>query len=196
MRPERLTEGDRLQVRLKVTNSGKRAGQEIVQLYLRDESSSLVRPDKELKGFAKVALAPGETKTVEFTLTGRDFACYDGSGGAWVAETGWFEILAGSSSADIRLRARVYLESSQAIKRRFQRLIPFKYFLADERVKKTFQAELGELPMVALLLSGDLDQTLQKMLGNMPIIKLLDFTGGEITVEMLDRLLDRINRQD
>ena len=50
--------------------------------------------------------------------------------------------------------------------------------------------------MVALLLSGDLDQTLQKMLGNMPIIKLLDFTGGEITVEMLDRLLDRINRQD
>jgi beta-glucosidase len=96
---------DQLTVSVDVTNTGDRAGQEVVQVYVRDEQARVARPEKELKGFAKVALDPGETKTVTLTLGGRDLAFYDDAQRAWVAEAGAFEVLVGASSADIRARA-------------------------------------------------------------------------------------------
>jgi beta-glucosidase len=87
-----------------VTNTGDVAGKEVVQLYVSDLEASLPRPPKELKRFCKVALEPGETKTVRFVLDPRDFAFWkDG----WVTEAGGFELLCGSSSRDIRATARV-----------------------------------------------------------------------------------------
>lgn len=106
-----LQPGDTLQVSVDVTNTGKRAGKEIVQLYVRDVVSSLVRPIKELKGFAKVALQPGETKTVTLTLDAEALAYYDDKPQQWVAEAGEFEVLIGSSSADIRATASFTLVS-------------------------------------------------------------------------------------
>jgi beta-glucosidase len=88
-----------------VKNTGTVAGKEVVQLYVCDPESSLARPPKELKGFAKVSLAPGESKTVRFTLDSRAFAFYDPYQSRWVVEPGRFEILAGSSSRDIRKKA-------------------------------------------------------------------------------------------
>ncbi len=96
---------DRLTVGVDVTNTGPRAGVEIVQLYLRDPAARLSRPEQELKGFAKVALAPGETATVTLPLDRRALAYWDDRQGAWVAEVGEFEALLGSSSRDIRARA-------------------------------------------------------------------------------------------
>ena len=85
---------------LQVKNTGAVAGQEIVQLYVRDVESTAFRPDKELKGFAKVELEPGEETSVSIELTDRAFAYYDTLLGDWHVETGEFEILVGASSSD------------------------------------------------------------------------------------------------
>jgi len=88
-----------------VENRGSRAGKEIVQVYLRDVRSRLMRPEKELKAFAKVALEPGETRTITFTLDEQALSYYDPALKRWVAEAGEFQVLVGSSSRDIRLAA-------------------------------------------------------------------------------------------
>lgn len=93
-----------LTVEVDVTNTGQRAGQEIVQLYIRDAKASVTRPEKELKGFAKLALQPGETKTASMSIDMRSLAYYDDLRFAWVAEAGDFEAVVGASSADIQAR--------------------------------------------------------------------------------------------
>jgi beta-glucosidase len=98
--------GDRIPVRIDITNTGERAGQEVVQLYVKDLESTPVRPPKELKAFAKVMLEPGQTRTVEFELDERALAYWDPSIASWATEPGEFELLVGSSSRDIRSTAR------------------------------------------------------------------------------------------
>lgn len=87
---------------LTVKNSGTREGAEIVQLYIGDLKSSLPRPIKELKGFAKVNLKPGEEQTISFTINKEALSFYDDKAGEWVAEPGRFEALVGASAGDIR----------------------------------------------------------------------------------------------
>jgi beta-glucosidase len=98
--------GDDIIVSVEVTNTGRRAAQEVVQIYVQDETSRLVRPPRELKAFAKVSLKSGETRTVTLSLTGQSLAYYDPSAGDWVTEPGMFTLLVGSSSRDIRLTDR------------------------------------------------------------------------------------------
>ncbi|HZS77954.1 MAG TPA: glycoside hydrolase family 3 C-terminal domain-containing protein [Ktedonobacteraceae bacterium] len=101
-----------LQVSLDVTNTGQQAGKEVVQLYVRDRQARLQRPEKELKGFAKVQLEPGESKTVTIPI-GRDaLAYYDDREHQWVAEAGEFDVLVGASSQDIRATATFTLKES------------------------------------------------------------------------------------
>lgn len=102
-----MTDTDRLRVTVRVQNTGARAGREIVQLYVRDPESSVVRPVKELKGFAKVALEPNESKRVTFDLDRRAFAFFHIGIHDWFVESGEFEILVGPSSVDTPLSARV-----------------------------------------------------------------------------------------
>jgi beta-glucosidase len=97
--------GDMIRLSVDVENTGSRAGKEIVQVYLRDVRSRLMRPEKELKAFAKVALEPGETRTITFTLDEEALSYYDPALKRWVAEEGEFQVLVGSSSRDIRLAA-------------------------------------------------------------------------------------------
>jgi len=92
-----------LKVMVDVLNTGARAGQEVVQVYVRDLQSHLIRPHKELKAFAKVALAPGERQTVTLNLAREALAYFDDAAGKWVAEAGQFEVLVGASAADLRL---------------------------------------------------------------------------------------------
>lgn len=106
-----------VRVILDVMNTGDRAGKEIVQLYISDKKATVPRPLKELKGFVKVALKPGETKTVTFQLAGlMPFAYYDKEFGGWVAEPGSFEILVGSSSQNIHLREKFILQKQLNMK--------------------------------------------------------------------------------
>jgi beta-glucosidase len=104
---------DGVTISVEVTNSGARAGREIVQVYVADRESSLRRPPKELKGFAKVELAPGESKQVEIQLPARSFAFYHPGRGDWVVEAGDFDVLVGSSSADIRGTCTVTVRSGE-----------------------------------------------------------------------------------
>ena len=98
-------EGDSVRVSVDVRNSGNRAGDEVVQLYLRDEQASVVTPFIQLKAFRRVSLAAGESRTVEFVLTREHLKILDLSLN-WVVEPGFFTVLIGSSSSDIRLTTR------------------------------------------------------------------------------------------
>jgi beta-glucosidase len=89
-------------VTLTVTNTGKVAGAEVVQVYVKDDVSTLKRPEKELKGFEKVFLKPGESKKVTIALGKDAFQYYNDIKGQWVLEPGKFTIMVGSSSRDIR----------------------------------------------------------------------------------------------
>jgi beta-glucosidase len=97
-----LSSGEALDVTVKVKNSGKMAGKEVVQLYIGDDKSSVIRPAKELKAFCKVELQPGEEKTVTMTVTTDDLAFFDEAKHEWVAEPGTFKAYVGASSADIK----------------------------------------------------------------------------------------------
>jgi beta-glucosidase len=94
--------GEILEVSIDVRNTGSRGGQEVVQVYVREAEARLQRPEKELKAFAKVALEPGERKTVTLPLTRESLAYFDDRAREWVAEAGTFEVLVGASSQDIR----------------------------------------------------------------------------------------------
>jgi beta-glucosidase len=107
------TNGENVTVVLKVRNTGDVEGKETVQVYVRDVDATVFRPEKELKGFAKVSLKPGEVKAVEVELNRRAFAFYDPDHRDWVVEAGEFEILVGASSRDIRLKGTLQLDSEQ-----------------------------------------------------------------------------------
>lgn len=89
-------------VKVDVKNTGEVEGKEVVQLFVHDGHSQIDRPEKELKGYEKLSLLPGETKTATFALDQRSFAYYDADAHDWVVEPGTFDILLGSSSRDIR----------------------------------------------------------------------------------------------
>lgn len=102
--PKEIKAGQPVEVSVTVQNTGHRAGQEVVQLYVHDKASTLARPPKELKGFQKVLLRPGASTVVTFVLDQRALSFYDPYRAQWVAEPGEFEVLVGSSSRDIQAR--------------------------------------------------------------------------------------------
>jgi len=99
--------------RFDLANTGSRAGAEVAELYIHQDNPSLSRPLKELKGFAKIFLKPGEKRTVSIPLDQRAFAFYDPAKAGWLAEVGNFEILVGSSSRDIRLQDTFHLAQTK-----------------------------------------------------------------------------------
>lgn len=99
-----------LKVSVPVKNTGKVAGAEVVQLYVADPECSVDRPVKELKGFAKLFLEPGETKTAEFELKAEDLSYFNAEKHQWVAEPGVFKVLVAASSADVRSEAEFSLK--------------------------------------------------------------------------------------
>jgi beta-glucosidase len=129
---------DGLTVTVDVTNTGSVAGKEVVQVYVHDHKSALVRPYKELKGFAKVELQPGETKTVTIPLDFRAFAYYHPGYGQWIAEDGEFDILIGASSADIRCTQTVVLQSTQKLPSLLNPESTMREWMEDPRGKVVF----------------------------------------------------------
>jgi len=112
----RMSDRETLTVQVDVTNTGSMTGKEVVQLYVAPLGKRRQpRPLKELKGFAKVSLLPGETKTVAFTLDKRSFAYYSKRLGDWYVESGEFAVQAGSSSVQLPLQATVYVESTDTL---------------------------------------------------------------------------------
>jgi beta-glucosidase len=111
--PRHLADGGALTVNVDVKNTGRRGGDEVVQLYTRAVAPSVIRPSRELRGFERIALQPGESKSVTLTVPADKLAFYDESKHAFVVEPGEYEVLVGASSADIRGRARVQITSEK-----------------------------------------------------------------------------------
>jgi beta-glucosidase len=109
--PQSARAGEAVEVSFVVANVGERAGKETAQLYVRPRGPSRPRPVKELKGFAKIALGPGESGRVVIALNERAFSFYDPERAAWIAEPGAYDLLIGASAADIELQATVRLEA-------------------------------------------------------------------------------------
>lgn len=105
-----MTADGSITVTVPVKNTGSLPGKEVVQLYVGDNKSSLPRPQKELKAFDKIALNPGEEKTVTFTITADDLKYFDDARHEWVAEPGKFTLYIGSSSTDIRTKGSFTLK--------------------------------------------------------------------------------------
>jgi beta-glucosidase len=147
-----ITPNDTLKVKVDVTNTGKVAGKEIVQLYVHDVKSSFARPEKELKAFAKVELKPEQTKTVTFTLNREAFWHFDSGKNAWSTESGEFEIWVGASSRDVREKRSLILEPEP----RASRLhigVPIKTLLADNEARAVLMKFTS-----GPLLMGDISQ--------------------------------------
>jgi len=104
--PERLPASGAVSVSVDVKNTGSRAGDEVAQLYTHAVKSRVIRPAKELRGFERISLQPGESKTVTVTVPAAKLAYYDEREHAFVVEPGEYEIMGGASSSDIRARAR------------------------------------------------------------------------------------------
>jgi beta-glucosidase len=192
---------DGLTVSVDVTNAGSVAGKEVVQVYVHDRQSKLVRPPKELKGFAKVTLQPGETKTVNIALDFRAFAYYDSAYKQWIAESGEFDILIGSSSADIRFTETVTLESSQTLPFTLNRESTIRDWLADLRGKQALgpMYEMMVQQMKSAMGAGaeGSDAIGMDMTGfmlEMPLVSILQFRESDLpkpAIEIVDMLLEQ-----
>lgn len=108
---DEIVAGEKVNVKVTVKNTGWLPGMEVVQLYVREPEPAVFRPEKELQGFAKINLEPGEEKTVNFVLDKRSFAYYDVRLGNWQVKSGNFLLLVGASSRDIRLQKQIYVQS-------------------------------------------------------------------------------------
>ena len=154
-------DGQAVTVQLDVRNSGGRAGQEVVQVYVQDDAARLVRPLKELKAFAKVHLEPGETQTLRLTLPRQALAFYDPALGDWVTEAGTFTVLVGHSSADIRLSGQFEWPGDAAAARRLHTGLPLQTLLSDPRATAVLKQHLGDLlhhPQAEMAMAMSLDQ--------------------------------------
>ena len=193
---ENPTEKDTVMVSADVTNTGKSAGKEVVQLYIRDLTGSAIRPEKELKGFEKVFLEPGETKTVTMELNKRSFAWYNTELHDWFAASGDYEILVGASSRDIRLTETLYLNSSQRIPMHVHMNTTLGDLLRNpetaEAAKKLIQKYLsGEAGSEAASEAVSEEMTMA-MTDSMPLRALMGFAG--VSRKELDSVIEKLNK--
>ena len=176
---------DGLTVTVDITNTGKFAGKEIVQVYVHDQKSGLVRPQKELKGFAKVELQPGETKTVSIQLDFRAFAYYHPEYKQWITEDGDFDLLIAASAADIRQTLTVTLELTLSLPCILDKESTIREWMADPRGKTVFGPFYAMMETEARKMFGGGDERygnegtigmdIMEMFNDMPLVSVLMF---------------------
>jgi beta-glucosidase len=181
----------RVAVRCRVTNTGDRSGAEVVQVYVRDPESSVARPVRELMGFVKVRLEPGESAPVEVELDQRAFAYWSTTFHDWVVEAGAFEITVGASSRDLRLTRTVDI-AAPSRRAPISATSTLEEWLADPAARAAlaslFADEAGQVG--GFLAEGDL----VRVIGNFPLDRLAAFPGFGIDRATLDRLAARLGQ--
>ena len=188
---------DGLEVTVDVTNTGKVAGKEIVQVYVHDQKSELVRPQKELKGFAKVELQPGETQTVSVELDFRAFAYYHPRYQQWITEDGDFDILIGASAADIRHSVTVTLKSTLELPCLIDKESTIREWMTDPRSRAILEPVFEEIQTRNRELfdpddDEDIGMDVMDMIGDMPLGSVLLFQQSKLPIpadEIVDGLL-------
>lgn len=196
-----ILDTETVSVSVKVKNTGSMAGKEIVQLYVRDIESSVIRPDKELKGFEKIELKPGEEKTVVFELDKRAFAYYNPDIKDWHVETGEFEILIGKSSRDIVLRDKILVRSTVSVRKPVHRNTLVGDLVNDPVLRSVFKEFLdredrnGSLSYIFEILDKSGDKTLAAYTFYKPLRALVWESHGEFSDEKLERLIETLNEK-
>ncbi|KEQ26966.1 beta-glucosidase family protein [Paenibacillus tyrfis] len=190
-----IQDTETVRIGVRVRNTGELPGKEIVQLYVRDAEVSVIRPEKELKGFEKVELEPGEEKTVEFVLDKRAFAYYNPELQDWHVETGDFEILIGKSSAKLVLQETIRVQSTVRLKKTVTRNSLVGDLLDDPQLSPIFREMLRKYSenKVMNALEEDGSDMMLEFVRNMPLRVLAAFSQGAVTEEMLEADLRRLN---
>ena len=197
-----ITDQDLLTATVTVKNTGDRAGKAVIQLYVGDKESSVFRPVRELKGFEKISLQPGEAKDVSFTLDKRAFAYWNTELHDWTVEPGDFTIEIGRSSRDIALDASVTVNSAVKINRHYDMNSIFMDILADPHAAAVFKPVLDG--MRAAFIPADTEQTDAAkeaiteemglaMFNYMPLRSILSFAGEKADPSLLEQLLNTLN---
>ena len=197
-----MRDTETLTVSVDVTNTGAVPGSEVVQLYVADRESTEIRPVRELKGFEKVALAPGETKTVTFTLGRRAFAYWNTDIHDWHVETGVFGIQIGKSSRDIVLEQNVTVAATVALPCQYTLNTIFADLMEDARATVIIQPVLEIFKRAMINSSGAeaddgttaiTDAMMEALIAFMPLRSLLSFADGQIKYDDLIALVDQLN---
>lgn len=195
-----LKDTDTVTITVNVTNTGNVAGKETVQLYVRDVASSMIRPEKELKGFEKVELQPGEEKTVTFTLDKRSFAYYNVDLKDWHVETGDFEILVGKSSKEIVLSETIKVQSTVSVTKLIHRNTTIGDLLSDPILAPIANDMLAKFsegnPLMNMEeMDPETADMMAAMMKFMPLRAIVSFSQGAFTEEMLLGLIEHLNGQ-
>ena len=194
-----MKDTDTLTVSVDVTNTGAVKGKEVVQLYVGMPESMTIRPDKELKGFEKVELEPGETKTVSFELSKRAFAYYKTDMADWYVESGEYEIIAAKSSRDIACTAAVKVESTTVLKPVYSMNSTMGEIMANPIGAQFIGQMMAQSPLggggdaAAAADSIGMGKAMMEMMKGMPLRTMIAFAGGMIPTEVINGLLAQLN---
>jgi beta-glucosidase len=193
-------------VTVDVTNTGKVTGKEIVQVYVHDQKSGLARPEKELKGFAKVELQPGETKSVSIPLDFRAFAYYHPEYRQWITEDGDCDILIAASAEDVRQTLTVTLESTLSLPCILDKESTIREWMADPRGKAVLDTVYAQIEAESRKMFGGgeerygaeevIGMSIMDMLKDMPLESVLMWQQYAWTMpadEMVDGLLKQVH---
>ena len=189
-----MKDTDTLTVSVNVRNTGKVKGKEVVQLYVGMPESHTIRPVKELRGFEKIELEPGEEKTVTFTLAKRAFAYYRTDISDWYVESGDYTIMAAKSSRDIACTATVNVTSTTQIKR---------VYTMNSTIEEIMESPVGREILGKMMAQNPLAQAdaddigmgeaMARMMAEMPLRALLSFGGDSVPAGAGEMLLKQLN---
>jgi beta-glucosidase len=195
-----ILDTDTVSVSVNVKNTGSVIGKEIVQLYVKDVDSTMMRPEKELKGFEKVELKPGEEKTVTFTLDKRSFAYFNVELKDWHVETGEFKILIGKSSKEIVLSESIQVQSTVSIRKLVHRNSTLGDLLSNPILAPTVKELMAKAnesnPLMNMAeMDNEAKEMMAAMLQHMPLRAMVSFSQGKFTEEMLSGMIELLNGQ-
>ena len=192
-----ITDQEKVKISLKVKNSGDVYGQEIVQLYVADPESSVIKAEKELKEFAKVELEPGQEKIVEFELGKRAFAYYNTEIEDWYVESGDYEILIGSSSRDIRLKEQLKVESTDELPVEYTINTNLGDIVSDPEGEEYFNQLMEKYLKGSDLmesLGGKENDMMEAMFKYMPLRALTMFSEGAVSRAQVEEIVEKLNK--
>ena len=200
---ETISDTDTLTATVTVKNTGSRTGKTVVQLYVGDPESTVFRPVRELKDFAKVELQPGESRDVTFTLDKRAFAYWNEEIHDWHVESGEFTIEVGQSSRNMECSASVYVMSTTKLPKHYTMDTIFMDLMADPEAMEVMQPMMGAIQRALTPGSEDKSAAAAEaiteemnlaMMKYMPLRGALSFGGGSVTREQIEDLLVQLNR--
>ena len=193
-----ITDEQTLTATVTVRNTGDRTGKTVIQLYVSDVESTPLRPVRELKGFEKVELTPGQTKQITFTLDKRSFAYWNQEIGDWHVESGTFRIEIGQSSRDIRLTESVVVNSTVELPRKYSMDSIVLDIMEDPTAAEALQPLMAAIKDTLMppeegseaAKEAITDEMSMAMLKYMPLRGILSFGGGNLELPGLQGLLD------